>query len=64
MDIVLKYPIQVLTDSHSPAQFRINGPLANLKEFSQVNVTAQSQIQNAVKLVEMMIYLYTVVQVA
>merc|ERR1711971_680364 len=26
---------QVLTDPHSPAQFRVNGPLANLQEFSQ-----------------------------
>jgi len=26
---------QVLTDPHSPSQFRVNGPLANLKEFSQ-----------------------------
>merc|ERR550534_2042780 len=26
---------QVLTDPHSPAQFRVNGPLANLREFSQ-----------------------------
>ena len=28
--------LQVLTDPHSPAQFRVNGPLANLREFSQV----------------------------
>ena len=26
---------QVLTDPHSPSQFRVNGPFANLKEFSQ-----------------------------
>merc|ERR1712032_608743 len=26
---------RVLTDPHSPAQFRVNGPLANLREFSQ-----------------------------
>jgi len=26
---------RVLTDPHSPSQFRVNGPLANLKEFSQ-----------------------------
>ena len=27
---------QVLTDSHAPARFRINGPLADQPEFSQV----------------------------
>jgi putative endopeptidase len=24
---------QIMTDVHSPAQWRINGPLANMKEF-------------------------------
>ena len=28
--------LQVLSDPHSPAQFRVNGPFKNLPEFSQV----------------------------
>ena len=36
-DLIIARPefekMQVLTDPHSPAQFRINGPLANLPEF-------------------------------
>ena len=28
--------LQVLTDPHSPGQFRVNGPFKNLPEFSQV----------------------------
>ena len=28
--------LQVLTDPHSPGQFRVNGPFKNLREFSQV----------------------------
>lgn len=36
---------QVLTDPHSPAQFRVNGPLANLREFSQVRIVTHLKLK-------------------
>ena len=38
---------QVLTDPHAPAMFRINGPLANMQEFSAVR-TKVVEIQAAI----------------
>ena len=34
--------LQVLTDPHSPGQFRVNGPFKNLREFSQVRYHADN----------------------
>ena len=44
-DVIIICIPQILTDPHSPSRFRVNGPFANLAEFSEVTLSYEDDVR-------------------